>query len=282
MNSSSNIQDHALWSRIVQYIVVLCFLVVCIFPLAWLFMTALKTNQGFLDSPWRLPELPQWGNFAKAWSVGGIQKYFLNSVIVVGTSIIVMLVVCLPAAFGLVRLKFKLQKPLMSIVLFGLMIPGHSVVVPLFQTLNTLKIRGTLLAMILPYTAFAIPMAILILSGRLRTISREMEEAAVMDGCGVIGMFTKIIVPLLRAETVTVIIINFIWMWNELFFAMVFTSSDKLRTLPFGLLNFVGQYGTNWTIMFTAMIISFLPLFVLYLILQKYIIGGMTAGAVKG
>jgi raffinose/stachyose/melibiose transport system permease protein len=279
---SSSIQDHALWSRIVQYLIVLCFLVVCIFPLAWLFISALKTNQGFLDSPWKLPDVPQWGNFAKAWSVGGIQKYFLNSVIVVGTSIIVMLVVCLPAAFGLVRLKFKLQKQLMSIVLFGLMIPGHSVVVPLFQTLNSLKIRGTLLAMILPYIAFAIPMAILILSGRLRTISREMEEAAVMDGCGVIGMFMKIIVPLLRAETVTVVIINFIWMWNELFFAMVFTSEDKLRTLPFGLLNFVGQYGTNWTVMFTAMIISFLPLFGLYLILQKYIIGGMTAGAVKG
>jgi raffinose/stachyose/melibiose transport system permease protein len=279
---SSSIRDHALWSRIVQYIVVLSFLVICIFPLAWLLMTALKTNQGFLDSPWKLPDVPQWGNFVKAWSVGGIQKYFLNSVIVVGTSICVMLIVCLPAAFGLVRLKFKFQKQLMSIVLFGLMIPGHSAVVPLFQTLNALHIRGTLLAMILPYIAFAIPMSILILSGRLRTISREMEEAAVMDGCGVIGMFMKIIVPLLRAETVTVIIINFIWMWNELFFAMVFTSSDNLRTLPFGLLNFVGQYGTNWTIMFTAMIISFLPLFVLYLILQRYIIGGMTAGAVKG
>lgn len=280
--NSSRIRDHALWSRIIQYIVVLSFLVICIFPLAWLLMTALKTNQGFLDSPWKLPDVPQWGNFAKAWSVGGIQKYFFNSVTVVGTSIIVMLFVCLPAAFGLVRLKFKFQKQLMSIVLFGLMIPGHSAVVPLFQTLNALKIRGTLLAMILPYIAFAIPMSILILSGRLRTISREMEEAAVMDGCGVIGMFTKIIVPLLRAETVTVVIINFIWMWNELFFAMVFTSSDNLRTLPFGLLNFVGQYGTNWTIMFTAMIISFLPLFVMYLILQKYIIGGMTAGAVKG
>jgi raffinose/stachyose/melibiose transport system permease protein len=276
------VKDHAPWSRVIQYVVVYLFFILSIFPLAWLLMTALKTNQEFLNSPWAFPTDVQWGNFSKAWTVGGIQKYFLNSVIVVGTSVAVMLIVSLPASFALIRMRFKYQKQLLALALFGLMIPGHSAVIPLFQTLNSLHIRGTLLAMILPYIAFAIPISVLILSGRLRTISREMEEASVIDGCGAFGMFAKIALPLLRAESITIVIINFIWMWNELFFAMIFTSSDDLRTLPFGLLNFVGQYGTDWTTMFSGIIITFLPLFLIYLLLQKYILGGMTAGALKG
>jgi raffinose/stachyose/melibiose transport system permease protein len=280
--TATTVRDHAPWSRMMQYVVVYLFFIVSVLPLVWLLMTSLKTNQDFLNSPWGLPTDVQWGNFTKAWTIGGIQKYFLNSVIVVGSSVAVMLIVSLPASFALVRMRFKYQKQLLALVLFGLMIPGHAAVVPLFQTLNSLHIRGTLLAMILPYIAFAIPISVLILSGRLRTISREMEEASVMDGCSAFGMFARIVMPLLRAESITIVIINFIWMWNELFFAMIFTSSDDLRTLPFGLLNFVGQYGTNWTTMFAGIIITFLPLFVVYLLLQRYIIGGMTAGAVKG
>jgi raffinose/stachyose/melibiose transport system permease protein len=276
------VKDHAPWSRVIQYVVVFIFFILCIFTLAWFLLTALNSNQDFLKSPWGLPTDVRWGNFSKAWTVGGIQKYFLNSVIVVGTSVAVMLIVSLPASFALIRMRFKYQKQLLALALFGLMIPGHSAVIPLFQTLNSLHIRGTLLAMILPYIAFAIPISVLILSGRLRTISREMEEASVIDGCGAFGMFAKIALPLLRAESITIVIINFIWMWNELFFAMIFTSSDDLRTLPFGLLNFVGQYGTDWTTMFSGIIITFLPLFLIYLLLQKYILGGMTAGALKG
>jgi raffinose/stachyose/melibiose transport system permease protein len=278
----SKVKDHAIWSRRLQYIILLCVIFFCLFPIIWLFMASLKTNQEFLNSPWKLPTELHWSNYARAWSVGRIQKYFLNSVIVVGSSVIIILIICLPAAFALIRLRFKLQKVLLSIVLFGLMIPVHSIAVPLFQTMNGLKLRGTLLTMILPYIAFGVPITILILSGRLRTISRELEEAAVIDGCGIFGLFGRIIIPLLLAETITIVISNFIWMWNELFLAVIFTSSDKLRTLPFGLYNFVSQYETDWVTLISAILISFLPLFLLYLVLQKYIIGGMTAGSIKG
>jgi raffinose/stachyose/melibiose transport system permease protein len=278
----TGIREQSAPARLVQHIIVYAFLLVCLFPMLWLMLSSLKTNQEFLSNPWSLPHVIQWINYGNAWSVGGVQKYFINSIIVVGSSVLLALIVTIPAGFVLIRMKFRLQKALLALVLVGVMVPGHAVAVPLFQLLNWLNIRGTYFAMILPYVAFAVSFSLLILSSRLKTISRELEEAAVMDGCGVFGVFFKIITPLLSAEIVTVCIVNFIWMWNELFFAMIFTSSTKIRTLPFGLMNFVGQYGTNWTPMFAALVISFLPLFAMYFILQKKIVGGMTAGSIKG
>ncbi|MFC5652494.1 carbohydrate ABC transporter permease [Paenibacillus solisilvae] len=275
------IREESITARWFQHILVYAFLFFNLMPIAWLLLSSLKTNQEFLNNPWSLPEMIQWGNFTNAW-IGGVQKYFLNSVIVVGTSVLLTIMVTVPAGFVLLRMKFPFRKTLLSLVLIGVMVPGHAVAIPLFQILNELGVRNSYLSMILPYVAFAVSFSILILSARLKTISRELEEASVMDGCGAFGIFFKIIAPLLSAEIVTVTIVNFIWMWNELFFAMIFTSSEDIRTLPFGLTAFVGEYGTNWTPMFAALVISFVPLFVLYLILQNKIVGGMTAGSIKG
>ncbi|MCZ8516029.1 carbohydrate ABC transporter permease [Paenibacillus filicis] len=278
----TRIREVSVPARTLQHVLVYLFLIFSLFPVAWLLLSALKTNQEFLNSPWSFPIKPQWMNFTNAWMVGGVQKYFFNSVIVVASSVILSIMVTVPAGFVLLRMKFPFRNTLLALVLIGVMVPGHAVAVPLFQILNWLHIRNSYLSMILPYVGFAVSFSLLILSARLKTISRELEEAAVMDGCGAFGIFFKIIAPLLSAEIVTVSIVNFIWMWNELFFAMIFTSSEKIRTLPFGLMSFVGEYGTNWTPMFAALVISFVPLFVMYLILQNKIVGGMTAGSIKG
>lgn len=268
--------------RVLELLFIICFSLVAVTPLLWLLANSIKSNPGFLNAPMGFPHELRLSNYAQAWKIGRIERYFLNSIIVTGGSVTILIVVCLPAAFALIRMQFRLRQLVLTLFLFGLFVPVHAIIVPVFITLNAMKLRGSLLALVLPYIAFGVPITTLIASGRLSTIPRELEEAAVMDGCGIFSVFFRIIVPLMRAEVVTVGIVNVIWIWNELFFALVVTSSDELRTLPFGLLSFVSQYATQWTWLFAGLVMSFLPLFGLYLGLQKYIIGGMTAGVIKG
>jgi raffinose/stachyose/melibiose transport system permease protein len=186
------------------------------------------------------------------------------------------------AAFGLTRLKWKLSSPTLSLILLGVMIPIHSTLIPLFTMFNKWGITNRYIALILPYVAFALPTSIFILSGFMSTFPKEIEEAVVIDGCGMAGVFWKIIFPMSKTPIATISIYNFVSMWNELMFALIFLSDPDKTTLPVSLTRFRGQYSTNWTVQLAAVVIMVIPSIVVYMFLNDRIIESMTIGSVKG
>ena len=187
------------------------------------------------------------------------------------------------ASFAITRMRYsKLSKGMFQFILIGMLIPGNALLLPIYILLKDASILGTHLALILPYTAGAIPFTVIILSAFMRSIPSELEEASVMDGLSAKGIFTRIILPITVPALVTVFIVNFIGNWNEFLMANFFISTDELRTLPVGMVGFRDIYNTNYAQMSAGIVYSVVPVMIIYAVLQKQIIEGLTAGSVKG
>jgi raffinose/stachyose/melibiose transport system permease protein len=268
--------------QVLKYLFLGLVSVICIYPIIWLLINSLKTNDQLLLNPWSMSTTFHWENYVEAWVGGRIGRSLINSVIICAVSLTLTIILSTMAAFALARLKWKLAGLVMGLFLTGLMIPIHSTLIPLFILFTKLNILNTHLALILPYTAFALPISIFILTGFMKTCPRQLEEAAVIDGATVRILFTDIIAPISGPAIATISIFNFIGMWNELVYAIVFLNDANLMTLPVCLTNFKGQYMTNWVAMLAAIVIIIIPSLVLYIFLNKKIIQGMTSGALKG
>lgn len=256
--------------------------VTCVYPFIWLLMNSLKTNTEMFGNPWNPGRTFQFKNFETAWVNGKIGVSFMNSVFVTAISVGINIVISSMAAFAIKRLKWKLSGLVLGIVLLGIMIPIHSTLIPLFITFTKLDLTNTYLSLILPYVAFALPTSILVLTGFMGSFPREIEEAAVMDGCHMGSIFWRIIIPLMKSAIAAISIFSFVSIWNELMFALVFMSDVNKMTLPVSLTRFTGQYFTNWTVQLAATVIMVVPSILVYMFLNDKIIEGITAGAVKG
>ncbi|WP_370875847.1 carbohydrate ABC transporter permease [Caldalkalibacillus uzonensis] len=257
--------------------------VVQVLPLVWLFFFSLKNNQEvFHLPPFALPEDPKWENYVKVWTEGNIGVYFFNSVWITVVSVVLTVFLASLATFAITRMKWKLKKPVLGLFMVGLMIPVHSALIPLFSLFLKINLINHPLSIILTYTAFNLPLTIMILLGFYYTIPRELEEAAIMDGCSVHGLFFRIILPITTPAMATAAIVNMIFNWNEFVFVNTFISSDEYKTLTVGIQNFVGQYTTDWGAIGATLVISILPILIAYLILSDRIVEGITAGSVKG
>jgi raffinose/stachyose/melibiose transport system permease protein len=235
----------------------------------------------FID-PWSVIPSFQFDNYATAWVSGKIGTSFFNSVMVSFTSVGVTIVVASMAAFALKRFKWKLSGFVMGLFLIGVMIPIHSTLIPLFMVFNKIGLLNKHISLVLPYVAFALPTSIFILSGFMATFPKEIEEAAVIDGCSMKGVFWRIIFPLSKSSIATISIFNFVTAWNELMFTLIFMTSDSKMMLPVSLTKFKGQYSTSWTIQLAAVVIMVLPSLIAYFFLNDKIIKSLTIGAVKG
>ena len=269
-------------AKALKYIILIIFAVTCVYPVIWLIINSLKTNDSLVLEPWSIPKVIQWENYKDAWVDGHIGKYFMNSVVVCSISMVFALILSTMAAFAITRLKWKLSGFVLGVFLSGVMIPIHSTLIPLFIMFTKLHISNTYLSLILPYVTFALPMAIFILTGFMRDFPTEIEESAVMDGASMITIFLKMMIPIIKPAIATVTIYTFISMWNELIYAIVFLNKESMMTLPVGLTNFKGEYTTNWVAMIAAVVIGIVPTITVYIFLNGKIIQGMTAGAVKG
>lgn len=254
----------------------------CIYPLIWLAMNSVKTDGELFTNPWWFGESIRLSNYVTAWTAGKIGRSFLNSALVALISVGITILVSSMAAFGLTRLKWKLANPTLSLILLGVMIPIHSTLIPLFTMFNKWGITNQYIALILPYVAFALPTSIFILSGFMSTFPKEIEEAVIIDGCGMAGVFWRIIFPLSKTPIATISIYNFVSMWNELMFALIFLSDPNKTTLPVSLTRFRGQYSTNWSVQLAAVVIMVIPSLAAYMFLNDKIIESMTIGSVKG
>ncbi|WP_147804913.1 carbohydrate ABC transporter permease [Alkalicoccus halolimnae] len=270
-------------SRLILYIILGVVAVAQILPLIWLLLFSLKDNQEVFNlPPLALPSDPQWGNYARVWVDGNIGLYFFNSVVVTGVSVILTVLLASLVTFAITRMNWKLNKVVLGLFMVGLMIPVHSTLIPLFSFFTTIGLMDNHLSIILTYTAFNLPLTMMILLGFYYTIPRELEEAAIVDGCSIHRMFFRIILPITAPVVATTAIINMIYNWNEFVFVNTFISSDNLKTLTVGIQNFIGQYATDWGAIGATLVISMLPILIAFFILSNRIVEGMTSGSVKG
>jgi raffinose/stachyose/melibiose transport system permease protein len=255
--------------------------VIAIYPMLWLATNSLKTDFDLFESSWTLPQEWHWENYSRAWSYG-IARYLINSVFVTFVSVVLTVAISVMAAYALSRFRFRGQTLFLAFILGGLMLAPEVSLLPLFRILNTLGIYNTYLALILPYVAFGIPFITFLLRSYILALPRELEEAAFIDGAGPLGVLWNVIVPLSRPIIASAALIQAMRVWNEFMFALTFIGSEDLKTLPIGVMSFVSALQTEWTVVMAALVISAVPMIVLFLLTQRQYIQGLTAGALKG
>ena len=252
-----------------------------LYPLFWILMSSFKDYNGIYGDVWGLPDIWHVENYMTAWN-RGISQYFINSLIVTICTLAGVVFASTFSAFGICQMKGRLGNFVFLFCLCGLLLSPQVCLLPLFMLLKSLKLKNTLFAMILPYIAFRLPVSIMLIRSFFVGISRELEEAATIDGATLMQIYGHIYLPLSKPIISTVIIMTAYYAWNEFVFATIFVDSSKLRTIPVGLMVFRDGLMTEWGVVLAGMVISCLPIIVLFLLMQKSFVRGMTAGAVKG
>lgn len=252
-----------------------------LYPLFWILMSSFKDYNGIYGDVWGLPDIWHAENYMTAWN-RGISQYFVNSLIVTACTLVGVVFVSTFSAFGICQMKGRLGNAIFLFCLCGLLLSPQVCLLPLFMLLKSLKLKNTLFAMILPYIAFRLPVSIMLIRSFFVGISKELEEAATIDGATLMQIYSHIYLPLSKPIISTVIIMTAYYAWNEFVFATIFVDSSRLRTIPVGLMVFRDGLMTEWGVVLAGMVISCLPIIVLFLLMQKSFVRGMTAGAVKG
>lgn len=255
--------------------------VIQLFPLYWMFTFSLKSNKEiFGGNVIGLPQNWEWDNYVKIFERAHLGRYLVNSMVVTGLTIVFTLVLSAMATYAIVRLKWKLSGVVYFIFLTGMMLSIHAVLLPLFVNLK--PILDTYWALILPYVAFAMPTAILLMVGTLESLPKELEEAAFIDGASIYRVFWQIIMPLMKPILSTVAILTFLSSWNEMMLAIAFVSGEKYKTITVGVNDMVGKYSTKWGLIGAGLTIATIPTLLLYVFLSKNIQKSLAMGAVKG
>jgi raffinose/stachyose/melibiose transport system permease protein len=270
------------FANTVKWILLIFLLALALLPLVWLFISSLRTNLELQISPFGFPEKMQWSNYRNALTMASLPRLLFNSVLVAACAVILNLLVTSMAGFILSREHFKGRDILYTILTAGVLVPVISFMVPYFSMITQAGLYNRLSALILVYTAVNIPVSIFLVTAFMKSIPKELEEAAIIDGCGFFKRFSKIILPLSRSGLVTAGTFCFIYSWNEFVMAMLLTSSIEARTIQLGIKFFSSQFITDYSSMYAAVIITIIPSVFGYIILHDKIIGGLTAGGVKG
>ena len=264
------------------YVFLILLAIIYIVPLLWVLITSLKNDSTLLLSPWAMPAKLEWSNYEFAWTKGHLGTAMLNSLIVCGSTLVISMVFGSMAAFAIAKLRWKLSKLAMYYFLIGMMIPIHTILIPLFVQFSGWGMSNTLMGIIIPYITFSLPITIYIMVGFFEGIPNELFEAACIDGCSVYKMFGTVAIPLAKTGFMVTGLMSFVSNWNELLVAMVFISKEAKKTLPVSLTKFVGPYHTNYCQMFAAIMIAIIPTIIAYVAFANQIVEGLTAGAVKG
>ncbi|NLK20663.1 MAG: carbohydrate ABC transporter permease [Epulopiscium sp.] len=269
--------------KVITYSVLIIWTLINLFPLYWMLTFSLKSNREiFGQNVIGLPREWLWSNYRAALTTGNMGLYFLNSFIVTAITIVLTTVISLMASYALTRLEWKGRNALNSIFMLGLTVPIHASLLPIFIILRNLKMTNSYQALIIPYTAFALAMAIMICNGFISGIPKELEEAACIDGSGVYGIFFRIILPLMKPALSTIAIFTFLQAWNELMFAVIFISESRYRTLSVGIQTLSGAYTTAWGPIGAALVIATFPTLIVYMFASRKIQESLMAGAIKG
>ena len=255
--------------------------IIVVYPIIWIFINSLKSNSELFLNSFGLPSKAMFSNYIDAWNQG-LSSYFMNSIIVGAVSIFFTIALGSLCAYGIARFEFKGKNFIFYLILGGLLLSPQASLVPLFRMLDFLKLYNTYWALILTYIAYRLPFAVFLMHSYFLSFPKELEDSARIDGCGSFTTFTRIVLPISRPIVASVAIMTAIFVWNEFVFALVFVEDAKMYTIPVGLANFKDALNTNWTAILAGIIIASIPIIVLYMLLSKSFISGLTEGSVKG
>jgi raffinose/stachyose/melibiose transport system permease protein len=270
--------------RTMSTILVTVIVVVQVYPLAWLFLTSLRTERDYANGdPFGLPSSITFDNYARAFATGNLGLNIVNSFIVTMGANILIVLLGMMAAYALQVLGFRFSKWVRGLFLIGIIVPVQIALVPLFIDYSSVNLLDTYQSMIIPLAGFSLPMSVYLFSSFFEYIPRETYEAASLDGAGPYRIFGLITLPLSTNTVVTVVMVNSIFIWNDFIFANTFVLSEGLKTIPLGLQNYIGAMGKiDWTATFAAVCITITPLLLVFLVLNKAMIYGLESGATKG
>lgn len=253
-----------------------------IFPLLWVVNYSLaKSGDLFGPAFFKIPNPPQWSNYVRSWVDGKIPQYLLNSVIVVTVSVIIITLCAFLLSYACMRMEWRGRQWIYGLVLAGMMVPIHTTLLPNFIWFRTLGILNTHLGLIVPYIAFNLSFSTLIFSGIVVSIPRSLEEAAYIDGAGLPKILLNVIAPLCKSGFITTSLMAFFSCWNEFIMANTYLAKESLRTIPFSVIRFDGEYRSDYAVQFACLVLVAIPPLLLYFVGSKWIVAGVTAGAVK-
>ncbi|MDO5733042.1 MAG: carbohydrate ABC transporter permease [Eubacteriales bacterium] len=279
-HQKNNLHPITPWQIIIKIFLIVYALLI-LYPLIWMLMSSVKPYEQIYRSPWSLPEKWLFENYSQAWN-RGIAQYFFYSVIVTAVSVLGITVTSSLAAYGLSRFKSRIVDLVLLIIICGMMVNAQVCLVPIFRMLNAFHLLDTRWALILPYICFRVPLTTLLLRSYFLSISKDISESAILDGCNEFQVYALFYVPMSRPIMMTVVLLSSYYAWNEFLFANIFISSEAKKTIPSGLMNFRDALKTDWGTLLAGMVIASLPMIILLMVFQKYLVRGMSEGAVKG
>lgn len=287
--NKKKMSGHA-WYKIFVYFAMIVFAITIIVPLAWVFLASLKSQLELNGDPWTLPKVLLWSNYATAFTKAHMGEYLINSVLVTALSLVILLVVALPASYVLARFKFKGKKILNLLFMAGLFVNVNYIVLPIYMMLfNAEKLIGIAdlfinnkIMLSIIYASTSLPFTIYLLSGFFKTLPKAYEEAALIDGCGYFKTMTKIMIPMARPSIITVILFQFLSFWNEYIVAFTLMSKEN-ATLAVGLKYLMQEQrsAAQYGVMYAGLVIVMVPTLILYILVQKKLTQGMSLGGLK-
>lgn len=270
-----------LLGSIIKYIFLLVMAFVFAMPMVFTLMSSVKTKTEIFAKPFSLPEVFLWGNYIEAWQAANMSRYFLNSIFQAGMTVIVLAIVSSMAAYVLSRFQFRGDKFMMIFFMLGMMVPMHTVLVPISYIIGILSLKNNILSLVLIYVAFSLPFSIMVMSNFMRGVNHSLEEAALIDGATYFQIYRRVMLPLCVPAISTISIFNFLGAWNNILFPLLFINDKNLKPIALGLLNFNGERGSDYGPLMAAIVITVAVPFIIYLLFQEKVEGGLTAGAVK-
>ena len=269
--------------QVITYAVLLCMVLLAVFPAVWMLSTSIKKTTELYDMPPEIiPDEPTLSNYVNVLSTPKMYMAFMNSVIVTFFVVVITLFLAVLAGYGLARYKFKGSRFVKVALLLGQMVPGVVLIIPLYFLFAKIRLLDTRLALVIADLALTIPMGVVMLSAFFVTVPRELEEAAKIDGTTELGALFRVVLPIAKPGLISVAIYTFIHAWEEFLFALNLTLSAKTRTLPIAISTFSGEFSVDWGSTMAAAAVVALPVLTIFLLCNKYFVKGLADGAVKG
>lgn len=270
------------WQTIALYVFVFVVSIVILYPYLVMFLTALKDKKEMYAIDHILPQVWRWSNFVEIWSAAPVLKYLINSLVIAGGATLLAILCGIPAAYALARMKFKGKGIFMGAVIMSQMFSPVVLLVGIYRLMVTLNLNDSILGLILLNAAFNQAFAIWLLRGTFVSISPEMEQAAKIDGCGTIKALIKVLLPMAAPGIITTLIFVFINAWNEYTIALTLISTDVFKPITVGINVFYGFNFIQWQYLFATSLVATIPVVILFLLIEKHLVAGLTSGGVKG
>lgn len=264
--------------EIVLILIGLLFLV----PFYFLISNSLKTFGEILSDAAALPSTLQWSNYKSGWEAINFPSAFKNSLIITVVSNLLLVLLSSMTAYQMVRHNTKFNKALLALFVAAMVIPFQSIMLPLTDVTSRIGLSDSLIGLIIAYLGFGAPLSVFLFHGSMKSIPLEIEQAARVDGSGTYGVFFRIVYPMMRPMYVTIIILNTLWIWNDYLLPSLMLTSESLQTIPIATYMLFGQYTKQWDLALPALVLGIAPVIIFFLAMQKYIVSGIAAGAVKG